>query len=162
MLEKLRGDKSKGRLGDSEYIRQTTNSQVFRDQALPSPNEFFDNIGGEYFLGEDEKLLEMMDPESPSFIPFLEPLRPLFSRLNSFTNISKETAELYGLEIYCECLRLKSRVKGFHNKSLVRNVSLHLRMKLHDSINGFKIGKLTTKSREVSFRPMSQEKKRRF
>lgn len=133
-----------------------------RDSALPRGDENLNDVGTEFFLAEDEKILEMFDSGSPNFVPWLEPYKPWASRILSLTNLGTKDLRRVKGKISLQMMRLKYRRNGFYEKALVTSLENFLLARVNGAENGWLLSKLTDKSRTVTVRNDMREQKRRL
>lgn len=118
-----------------------------------------DAIAFDFQVLDDEKMLTLFDPESELFQEWLVPYLPLISRVMFLTNISQREADMFMDEIDFELTRLKYRRRDQDEKALVRSLKIWLKMRIHDSVNGWKLGTLTERRRRVLLESLERKER---
>lgn len=134
------------------------NTEIVADENRSIDNEM--NAGGgvdfAYLLSQDEMISDMFDPTKDTYKPFLEPLKPLVSRLNFLTKFDERGLFDYQIGVDIAIAQLKNSISGKNDGvftsgdyQLLENLRVHLHNRAYDSFMGFKVEALTTRRKIV-------------
>jgi len=110
-------------------------------------------VAFEYRVSEDENMLSLFRET-----PWLDPLYPLFSRLNFLSNCSQKEARLYKMKVKRAITRLKYQRKTREDKTLLTSLETFFEMRINDSVRGWKVDKLTTQRRYLAIEEQNKKK----
>ena len=137
------------------------NAQIVEDENRSIDNEM--NAGGgvdfAYLLSQDELISDMFDPTKTTYKAFLDPLKPLVSRLNFLTKFDERGLFDYKIAVNIAIAQRKNAVtyndEGEYNENCsedyetLENLRAFLQTHAYDSVMGFKVEALTTRRKIV-------------
>jgi hypothetical protein len=138
------------------------NAGLVEDENRSIDNEM--NAGGgvdfAYLLSQDELISDMFDPSKPAtYKAFLDPLKPLASRLNFLTKYDERGLFGYQMDVDVAIAQRKNAIMYDENGDLnsnlasdyetLENLRCHLHTRAYDSVMGFKVEALTTRRKIV-------------
>lgn len=145
-----------------DYIHEEARSGVMRDENN-STNAEMQAAGGiafDFQVIDDEKVLGLFDPNNPLFNPLVLPLLPLFSRMMYLTNCTELEAAAYKLKVDLQITLLKNRARGNEEYMLLDSLQGYAEMRINDSVGGFKLVKLTERTKNINLKEIPFEKKK--
>jgi len=149
-------------LSELDVIREETKSGVLRDENN-STNAEMQAAGGiafDFQVIDDEKVLGLFDPNNPLFNPLVLPLLPLFSRMMYLTNCTELEAAAYKLKVDLQITLLKNRARGNEEYMLLDSLQGYAEMRINDSVCGFKLVKLTERTKNINLKEIPLGKKK--
>ena len=145
-----------------DVAREESKGAILRDENN-STNAEMQAAGGiafDFQVIDDEKVLGLFDPNNALFNPLVLPLLPLFSRMMYLTNCTELEAAAYKLRVDLQITLLKNRATGAEEYMLLDSLLGYAEMRINDSIQGFKLIKLTERTKNINFKEISNEKKK--
>jgi hypothetical protein len=138
--------------------KEPTQIQLMREQGrLDALNSEIRNIdtetqasGGVDFVfasTKDEWILGLFDSSYPQFCPLVLPLSPLFQPTVFLTFITEQQARTYKRMLDRGIARLKNKAESPEDFMLLESLRCYGYMRINDSVQGFKMDKLTTRKR---------------
>ena len=149
-------------LSERDVIHEETKSGLMRDENN-STNAEMQAAGGiafDFQVIDDEKVLGLFDPNNPLFNPLVLPLLPLFSRMMYLTNCTELEAAAYKLKVDLQITLLKNRARGNEEYMLLDSLQGYAEMRINDSVGGFKLIKLTERTKNINLKEIPMEKKK--
>jgi hypothetical protein len=149
-------------LSEIDVIHEETRSGVLRDENN-STNAEMQAAGGiafDFQVIDDEKVLGLFDPTNPLFNPLVLPLLPLFSRMMYLTNCTELEAATYTLNVDLQITLLKNRATSTEEYMLLDSLLAYAEMRINDSIGGFKLRKLTERTKNINLKDVPADKKK--
>lgn len=146
-----------------DTIRAETKGGIIRDENV-STNAEMQAAGGiafDFQVIDDEKVLGLFDPNSPLFHPLVLPLLPLFSRMMYLTNCTELEAAGYKLALDVQITLLKNRASSEEEYMLLDSLQVYGEMRINDSIQGFKLVKLTDRTKNINLKEVASEQKKK-
>jgi hypothetical protein len=150
------------KLSEIDVIHEETRSGVLRDENN-STNAEMQAAGGiafDFQVIDDEKVLGLFDPTNPLFNPLVLPLLPLFSRMMYLTNCTELEAATYTLNVDLQITLLKNRATSTEEYMLLDSLLAYAEMRINDSIGGFKLRKLTERTKNINLKDIPADKKK--
>jgi len=160
ILERLKREAPE--LSQMDLSRAESRAAIIRDENN-STNAEMQAAGGiafDFQVIDDEKVLGLFDPNNPLFIPLVLPLLPLFSRMMFLTSCTELEAASYKLRVDLQITLLKNRAHGAEEYMLLDSLLGYAEMRINDSIQGFKLIKLTERTKNINLKEIPQEKRR--
>lgn len=161
ILDLLKHPKS-SQLSEIDVIHEETRSGVLRDENN-STNAEMQAAGGiafDFQVIDDEKVLGLFDPTNPLFNPLVLPLLPLFSRMMYLTNCTELEAATYKLKVDLQITLLKNRATSTEEYMLLDSLLAYAEMRINDSVGGFKLIKLTERTKNINLKEIPADKKK--
>lgn len=149
-------------LSEIDVIHEETRSGVLRDENN-STNAEMQAAGGiafDFQVIDDEKVLGLFDPTNPLFNPLVLPLLPLFSRMMYLTNCTELEAATYKLKVDLQITLLKNRATSTEEYMLLDSLLAYAEMRINDSVGGFKLIKLTERTKNINLKEIPADKKK--
>ncbi len=146
-----------------DIAREETRGALIRDENV-STNAEMQAAGGiafDFQVIDDEKVLGLFDPNNPLFNPLVLPLLPLFSRMMYLTNCTELEAASYKLRVDLQITLLKNRANGAEEYMLLDSLLGYAEMRINDSIQGFKLIKLTERTKNINLKEIPAQEKRK-
>lgn len=144
-------------------LPETVNAEVRKDVLVSetlNPQGMVDTIAFDFQVIDDEKILGLFDPRSPFYLPWLDELLPLFSRLLFLSNCAPSEATNFLMDVDLAITRLKYRRKEDDEKRLLNNLRTWFAIRINDSINGWKLNTLTERRRRILLTQQELKEKR--
>ena len=116
------------------------------DQEMASTGQ----ITLDYQAIEDEMITDMFDPTKPTFYPLIQPLKPLFSRLNFLTQYDEKGLRGFKIAVNVAISQLKNHTLSAKDYLLLENLRIYLHNRAYDSFMGFKIRVLATREKHIT------------
>ena len=161
ILDKLRGQRMI-EVSEAELRRMDAKSNVFRDENN-STNAEMQAAGGiafDFQVIDDEKVLGLFDPNNVLFNPLVLPLLPIFSRMMYLTNCTELEAAQYKLQVDLQITLLKNVASSSEEYMLLDSLLSYASMRINDSVGGFKLVKLTERTKNINLKEIPMDKKR--
>lgn len=149
-------------LSETDVIHEETRSGVLRDENN-STNAEMQAAGGiafDFQVIDDEKVLGLFDPTNPLFNPLVLPLLPLFSRMMYLSNCTELEAATYKLNVDLQITLLKNRATSTEEYMLLDSLLAYAEMRINDSVGGFKLIKLTERTKNINLKEIPADKKK--
>ena len=146
-----------------DISRAETKGGLIRDENV-STNAEMQAAGGiafDFQVIDDEKVLGLFDPSNPLFHPLVLPLLPFFSRMMYLTNCTELEAAGYKLALDVQITLLKNRASSTEEYMLLDSLQIYGEMRINDSIQGFKLVKLTDRTKNINYREIPAEQKKK-
>lgn len=147
---------------EAELRYRDSKSQIIRDENN-STNAEMQAAGGiafDFQVIDDEKVLGLFDPNNALFNPLVLPLLPIFSRMMYLTNCTELEAAQYKLQVDLQITLLKNVATTSEEYMLLDSLLTYATMRINDSVGGFKLIKLTERTKNINLKDLTQEKKR--
>lgn len=154
--------RNSSQLSEIDVIHEETRSGVLRDENN-STNAEMQAAGGiafDFQVIDDEKVLGLFDPTNPLFNPLVLPLLPLFSRMMYLTNCTELEAATYKLKVDLQITLLKNRATSTEEYMLLDSLLAYAEMRINDSVGGFKLIKLTERTKNINLKEIPADKKK--
>ncbi len=116
-------------------------------------------IAFDFQVIDDEKVLGLFDPNNPLFHPLLLPLLPMVSRMMFLTNCTELEAGTYKNAVSLQIALLKKKAVCIEDYMLLNSLKCYLYMRINDSVQGFKLIKLTERTKNINIKDIQPEKK---
>jgi hypothetical protein len=145
-----------------DTIHAESRAGVLRDENV-STNAEMQAAGGiafDFQVIDDEKVLGLFDPSNPLFNPLVLPLLPMFSRMMYLTNCTELEAATYKLKVDLQITLLKNRATSTEEYMLLDSLLGYAEMRINDSVGGFKLIKLTERTKNINLKEIPAEKKK--
>jgi hypothetical protein len=117
-------------------------------------------IAFDFQVIDDEKVLGLFDPDSALFNPLVLPLLPLFSRMMYLTNCTEIGRAYYIAKVDLDITILKNRASCSEEYMLLDSLKSYAEMRSNDSVGGFKLVKLTERTKNINLKEIPLEKKK--
>lgn len=108
---------------------------------------------------KDEWILGLFDASYPQFCPMVLPMAPLFQPSLFLTNCTEDGRRTYKRMVDLEITSLKNQAKTPEDFQLLRALRGYAYMKSNDSVNGYKMDKLTTRKKIIEAPSLEGPKK---
>jgi len=147
---------------EADLSRMDNRAALVRDENN-STNAEMQAAGGiafDFQVIDDEKVLGLFDPANPLFNPLVLPLLPLFSRMIYLTNCTELEAASYKLRVDLQITLLKNRARGAEEYMLLDSLQGYAEMRINDSVGGFKLIKLTERTKNINLKEIPLDKKK--
>jgi len=112
-----------------------------------------DGVAFDYQVIEDENMRGIFEE-----LPWLDELRPLYSRLNFLSNCSPDEAEQFKMAVDQAITYLKYRRRRDDEKMLLMALKTHFYMRINDSVRGWKLNSLTTQRKVLEMLRFKEKK----
>lgn len=146
----------------AELAQMESRGAIIRDENA-STNAEMQAAGGiafDFQVIDDEKILGLFDPNNPLFNPLVLPLLPIFSRMMYLTNCTELEAMGYKLKLDLQITLLKNKASCPEEYMLLDCLKGYGEMRINDSVGGFKLIKLTERTKNINIKDMPLEKKK--
>lgn len=145
-----------------DVAREESKGAILRDENN-STNAEMQAAGGiafDFQVIDDEKVLGLFDPNNVLFNPLVLPVMPLFSRMMYLTNCTELEAAAHKLRVDLQITLLKNNATDSEEYMLLDSLTGYDEMRINDSVGGFKLIKLTERTKNINFKEISNEKKK--